>query len=155
MTAVKTILFILFVPVLLLWIYPFRLMSSQPALFSFGVLRWLALPIWLAAAVGMTWCAYDFTVKGRGTPAPTEPPRELVAEGLYRYVRNPMYISGFLLLLGHIFWFPSLPILVSAPLFLLGSHLFVTLYEEPALRKKFGASYEEYLRNVPRWIPRV
>ena len=103
----------------------------------------------------MIWCFRDFTVKGRGTPAPVDPPKELVITGLYRYVRNPMYVSGLIVLTGWILWSPSLPLITALLLFFAAAHLFVTLYEEPTLKKKFGASYEEYLRRVPRWIPRI
>jgi protein-S-isoprenylcysteine O-methyltransferase Ste14 len=154
MTVLKTILFVLLIPFMLLAILPFWLMTTEPALFSFGVLRWLALPLWLGGTTGMLWCAYDFTFKGRGTPAPIDPPKELVVSGLYRFVRNPMYVSGTIILLGHVFWSPSLPLLIAPLLFLLATHLFIILYEEPTLRKKFGVVYEQYCRDVPRWIPR-
>ena len=154
MTTLKTALFILFVPFLLLAVLPFWIMSNTSALFSFGIFRWFAIPLWLAGAAGMLWCAYDFTVRGRGTPAPIDPPKQLVASGLYRFVRNPMYVSGIIFLLGHVLWSPSLPLIVAPLLFLLATHLFVFYYEEPTLRKKFGASYEQYCRDVSRWIPR-
>jgi protein-S-isoprenylcysteine O-methyltransferase Ste14 len=105
--------------------------------------------------VGMLWCFWNFTVNGRGTPAPIDPPKELVAIGLYRFVRNPMYVAGLVALIGWILWSPSLPLIAAPILFYVAAHLFVTLYEEPTLKKKFGAAYEEYCRKVPRWIPKL
>ena len=104
---------------------------------------------------GYLWCALDFAYVGRGTPAPIDPPKILVARGLYCFVRNPMYISVTLILLGESLLFESRPLLRYAVIVWVGFHLFVILYEEPTLREKFGASYEEYCRAVPRWIPRV
>jgi len=155
MTALKTIFFMLLVPGLLLGVLPAWLMAADTALFSLGLFRWLAVPLWLIGAAVMLWCAWDFTVKGRGTPAPIEPPRELVISGLYRYVRNPMYDGALLVLFGHVLWFPSLALIVCPIIFFVSFHLFVVLYEEPYLRKTFGAAYEQYCRDVPRWLPRV
>ncbi|MDQ0822994.1 protein-S-isoprenylcysteine O-methyltransferase Ste14 [Arthrobacter sp. V4I6] len=96
-----------------------------------------------------------FAAEGIGTPAPFAPPRQLVVGGLYRYVRNPMYVSiaaaiaGQGLLLGQPKLFVALGI-GAVPVV-----AFVRLYEEPALTRKFGAVYEEYRRNVPRWLPRL
>ena len=154
MTALKTSFFMLLVPGLLLGVLPAWLMAADTALFSFGLFRWLAFPLWLIGAAAMLWCAWDFTVKGRGTPAPIDPPRELVVSGLYRYVRNPMYDGALLVLFGHVLWFPSLSLLVCPIIFFVSFHLFVVLYEEHTLRKTFGAAYEAYCRSVPRWIPR-
>jgi protein-S-isoprenylcysteine O-methyltransferase Ste14 len=154
MTALKTILFMLLVPGLLLGAMPVWLVATDTALFSFGIFHWLAVPLWLVGTAIMLWCAWDFTVRGRGTPAPIDPPKELVVSGLYRYVRNPIYVGGILLLLGYVFWYPTRGILACPLIFFLGAHLFVMLYEEPHLRKTFGAAYEEYCTSVPRWIPK-
>jgi protein-S-isoprenylcysteine O-methyltransferase Ste14 len=99
-------------------------------------------------------CADVFISRGRGTPAIFDPPRAFVAIGPYQYVRNPMYIGGLMLLLGFGLCQRSISILfLTLPLFLL-LHLFVLFYEEPTLTRKFGSSYQEYLRAVRRWIPR-
>ena len=153
-TALKTILFMLLVPGLLLVGLPAWLMVTDPALFSFGIFRWLAIPFWGAGAVITIWCAWAFTVRGRGTPSPTDPPKELVVSGLYHYVRNPIYVGVMLFLLGHVLWHPSRSILWMPLIVAVSSQLFVTLYEEPHLRKTFGAAYEEYCKSVPRWMPR-
>ncbi len=105
-------------------------------------------------ALGYFWCAWNFAWTGRGTPAPIDPPKVLVARGLYRHVRNPMYISVGLVVIGESLLFKSTVLLRYVLLFWALAHLFVILYEEPTLRSKFGESYEEYCKNVPRWIPR-
>jgi protein-S-isoprenylcysteine O-methyltransferase Ste14 len=97
----------------------------------------------------------DFVFEGRGTPAPIEPPKELVLSGFYRYVRNPMYVGIALILAGHFLWFGYWSLLIYLVIVCAAFHAFVTLYEEPNLRRRFGASYEDYLKRVPRWIPRL
>lgn len=114
---------------------------------------WLGLlPLCLGAAI-LFRCIWDFAVTGRGTLAPVDPPKELVVCGLYRYVRNPMYVGVLWILLGESAWFVSARLLIYAAIFFASVHLFVILYEEPALRRKFGDSYERYTRTVHRWLP--
>jgi protein-S-isoprenylcysteine O-methyltransferase Ste14 len=93
MTALKTILFMLLVPGLLMAIFPVWLMATDLARFSFGIFRWLALPLRAFGAAVTIWCVWAFTARGHGTPSPTDPPKELVVSGLYRFVRNPIYIG--------------------------------------------------------------
>ena len=119
--------------------------------------RWLAaFPSILGFAVALR-CVWDFGWTGHGTPAPIAPPKHLVVVGSYRYVRNPMYVGfaagwiGLWIAFGH----ASLIAITAAAGVALGVHLFVVLYEEPTLRRKFGADYEQYCRNVNRWWPRV
>ena len=85
---------------------------------------------------GYLWCALDFAFAGRGTPAPIDPPKVVVVRGLYRFTRNPMYISVLFVLLGEALLFRSAALLEYAAVFAVGFHLFVLLYEEPTLRKK-------------------
>jgi protein-S-isoprenylcysteine O-methyltransferase Ste14 len=119
--------------------------------------RWIgAVPSVLGFSVAMR-CVWDFGRTGRGTPAPIAPPRNLVVVGFYRYVRNPMYVGFFAGWVGLwvVFGRASRGALVVALVALAAVVLFVKFYEEPTLRKMFGADYEEYCRNVPRWIPRT
>lgn len=95
-----------------------------------------------------------FALQGLGTPAPIAPPQHLVVTGLYRYVRNPMYVAVSLLILGQALLFGNIPLLQYGVLVWLAFFAFVLLYEEPTLRQKFGAEYEAYCVRVPRWIPR-
>jgi protein-S-isoprenylcysteine O-methyltransferase Ste14 len=154
MTALKSVLFFIFVPGLLLGYLPYSIALSDAPLFVPGPLAYLAFLLWPTGSAMILWCFWDFTFTGRGTPAPFDPPRELVVSGLYRYTRNPIYAGGLLVLLGWAVWSPSLPLLVAPLLFFAVAHLFVLAYEEPTLQRKFGTSYENYLREVPRWIPR-
>jgi protein-S-isoprenylcysteine O-methyltransferase Ste14 len=119
--------------------------------------RWLAaIPSVVGFSVALR-CIWDFGWTGRGTPAPVVPPRRLVVVGFYRYVRNPMYLGfavgwiGLWIVFGH----PDPRAIAAVAAVALGVHLFVILYEEPTLRKKFGVDYEEYSRNVRRWWPRA
>jgi protein-S-isoprenylcysteine O-methyltransferase Ste14 len=96
-----------------------------------------------------------FAIQGLGTPAPFAPPGRLVITGLYRHVRNPMYVAVVLLILGQGLLFGSIPVLQYGVVVWLGFFAFVLFYEEPTLRSEFGAEYKEFCANVPRWIPRV
>jgi protein-S-isoprenylcysteine O-methyltransferase Ste14 len=96
-----------------------------------------------------------FAVRGVGTPAPVLPPRHLVVTGLYRHVRNPMYVAVVSVILGQALLLGDVQVLGYGLLVWLGCHLFVIGYEEPTLRRSFGAEYEAFRANVPRWIPRV
>jgi protein-S-isoprenylcysteine O-methyltransferase Ste14 len=98
-------------------------------------------------------CVATFVTRGEGTPAPFDPPRKFVAAGPYKFVRNPMYIGGFIVLLGFGLYEQSAAILLFTLPWLLLAHLFVILYEEPHLRSIFGAPYDEYCRSVRRWLP--
>lgn len=119
--------------------------------------RWIAaVPSICGFAVALR-CVWDFGWTGRGTPVPIAPPQRLVVVGLYRYVRNPMYVGfafgwiGLWVVFGHAYPPAILGVCAAA----LGVHLFVLFYEEPTLRKKFGKDYEQYCRNVRRWLPRL
>ena len=118
--------------------------------------RWLgAIPSVLGFAVALR-CVWDFGWSGHGTPAPIAPPKRLVVTGFYRHVRNPMYVGfavgwiGLWVVFGH----PDPVAIAVAAAVALGVHLFVVFYEEPTLGKKFDGDYEEYCRNVPRWLAR-
>lgn len=119
--------------------------------------RWIAVvPAVLGFAVAIR-CVWNFGKTGHGTPAPIAPPQRLVVVGFYRYVRNPMYLGFFLGWAGlwTFFGHGSRTGLEIAFVAIAAVVLFVFFYEEPALRRKFGADYDEYCRNVPRWLPRL
>jgi len=96
-----------------------------------------------------------FAIQGLGTPAPVAPPQHLVVTGLYRHVRNPMYVGVSSLIFGQGLLFGNVPILEYGFVVWLVFLAFVLLYEEPALRRKFGKQYEKFCIRVPRWIPRI
>lgn len=109
----------------------------------------------IAAGAGILLrCIRDFQVMGRGTLAPIDPPIALVHEGLYRYVRNPMYVGMLLVLLGESALFRSTALVVYTAIWFAFVNAIVIGYEEPHLRRRFGAPYAEYCRRVGRWIPR-
>ena len=95
-----------------------------------------------------------FALQGLGTPAPIFPTSRLVVSGLFRYVRNPMYVAVGALIFGQGLLFGSISVLEYGIAVWIGFFLFVLLYEEPTLRRTFGPEYEEFRANVPRWIPR-
>jgi protein-S-isoprenylcysteine O-methyltransferase Ste14 len=146
----------LFIGLVLIYV-PARLLSWS------GIVRPVAIEvqqvvgmiIGAAGAVVALWCIFTFVSAGRGTPAPFDPPRRLVIQGPYRFVRNPMYIGAGLALAGAALFYESWPLLGYTGFFLFATHLFVVLYEEPALRQTFGQEYELYCGRVKRWWPSV
>ncbi len=155
--TVGTVVFVAFVPGTVVVVVP-RLLSGwriQPPPFGWAPVRWiglvlvlLALPVFLNFLVG-------FVRRGHGTPAPIAPPERLVVSGGFRYVRNPGYIAVVSMVVGQGLFLGSKAVLAYAACLALGFHLFVVLYEEPALRGQFGEQYAAYCRRVPRWFPRV
>src|SRR5260370_2010083 len=126
------------------------------ATLGFALTGWTrALGIALMAAGGTLAfaCVATFVTRGEGTPAPFDPPRKFVAAGPYRFMRNPMYLAGLIVLSGFVFYEQSPAILLFTLPWLLFAHLFVILYEEPHLRATFGAPYDAYCHSVRRWLP--
>lgn len=114
--------------------------APRPVTFSAITLIIAGVALYLA-------CLWVFATVGRGTPGPWDAPRRFVATGPYRWVRNPIYMAALLVLIGEAWLFMSPPLLVYAVPAAIGVHLFVVLYEEPTLRRRFGAEYELYRRN--------
>ena len=107
-----------------------------------------------AGVVLLATCIWEFARSGRGTLSPADPPKQLVVRGLYRYVRNPMYLSVTLIIFGELLLTRSLPLFWYWLVWFIGVNLFVIGYEEPNLRRRFGASYQRYTAEVGRWVPR-
>lgn len=118
-------------------------------------LHGLGLLCVVLGAVLLGTCIWEFARSGRGTLAPVDPPRELVVRGLYRYVRNPMYLSVTTIVLGEVLLTGSRALLVYWVVWFVAANLFVIGYEEATLRRRFGASYERYTESVARWLPRL
>ena len=140
-----------------LWTWLAILVRSLDAQLPVSLPTWLRPLGFVVASAGALLagaCIATFVTKGRGTPAPFDPPREFVASGPYRYVRNPMYIGAAAVIFGAGLALSSPSIVILALAFLLVMHLFVVVYEEPALAGKFGASYQRYTSSVHRWIIR-
>jgi protein-S-isoprenylcysteine O-methyltransferase Ste14 len=155
MVAMKTLIFTILVPGTLLGLIPWLLLrwSGEAVRPTFSA--WLIGLVPIGAGIVLyLWCAGAFTFVGHGTPAPIDAPVFLVQAGPYRWVRNPMYIGVLSVWFGEAILFHSL-LLAGCGLLIAGIvHLFVVFYEEPALRRRFGESYEMYRRTVPRWLPR-
>jgi protein-S-isoprenylcysteine O-methyltransferase Ste14 len=153
----KTLLFTILVPgtvtvLIPRWLLGEKHLAPGQALGGFG---WLGvIPMTLGAIVYLV-CAWDFATVGKGTPAPIAPTENLVIRGLYQYVRNPMYIGVLLVLSGETIAFESRRLAVYAGVVWLFFHLFIISYEEPHLRARFGESYKDYRRRVPRWFPNL
>ena len=154
MLALRSLLFAILIPGTVAVLIPYLIVSGAGAVAAPRTpLQLLSL---LAIGVGaaiLIWCIRDFASRGRGTLAPVDPPTRLVVQGPYRYVRNPMYLGVLLLLLGETAYFQSLTLLQYTLVWFIIVNLFVVLYEEPALRRRFGDTYEQYFRSVNRWWP--
>ena len=145
----------LFIGLLLVFL-PNRILSST------GIIRPSTLGVWQIAGMllGVSGaalalaCIVTFVVVGRGTPAPFDPPRRLVVQGPYRFVRNPMYLGAGFALAGAALFYQSIPLLGYAGLFLVITHVFVVVYEEPTLRQTFERHYDAYCRRTGRWWPK-
>ncbi len=153
--VVRTITYAsIFVGLLLVYL-PARILAwsgiTGPAVYAWPQIAGIAVAT--AGAVVALCCLWAFTWIGKGTPAPFDPPRKLVVRGPYRFLRNPMYVGAALAVGGAALFFESIQLLAFIALFLLTTHLFVVLYEEPTLRRTFGSEYESYCRRVRRWWP--
>jgi protein-S-isoprenylcysteine O-methyltransferase Ste14 len=156
-------------------------MRSQNSLFVRATIAFLALPALVAGVVpgwivqfggpdsryalpGLTligiggffllWCVRDFFKSGKGTLAPWDPPRHLVVVGLYRFVRNPMYLAVLTVVLGWSILYLSFSLLGYALILAAGFHVRVILFEEPWLQRQFGAEWDAYSASTSRWLPR-
>jgi protein-S-isoprenylcysteine O-methyltransferase Ste14 len=155
MNLLKTIIFMFVAPATVTIYLPYMMLAGRTGTPQLGAVRYVGLlPILIGVCINC-WCAWDFAMKGRGTPAPFDPPKELVVRGLYRRVRNPMYVGVMNILLGEALLFAARTLLWYAAVVFICFNLFVLLYEEPTLRRKFGADYEKYCANVSRWLPHV
>lgn len=149
----KTALFTIFVPGTVTIVVPHFLLDGNTAP-SHGRLAWFGILILITGGAIYFVCAWEFAVRGLGTPAPIAPTKFLVVSGLHRYLRNPMYVGVFLVIVGQAAVFHSLRLAAYGIICILIAHFFVISYEEPTLHRQFGASYDEYRSTVPRWIPR-
>ena len=127
----------------------------RPPFFGLELTRVIGVILILAGVPGLVDSFARFALQGLGTPAPIAPTRNLVVTGLYRYVRNPIYVAVVAIVLGQAVLFGDWGLIVYGALLWLAFHLFVVAYEEPALEQTFGGEYEAFRANVPRWIPRM
>jgi protein-S-isoprenylcysteine O-methyltransferase Ste14 len=154
--AARSLLWALLLPGLFAGYIPWRyfgLRSVELALHQPH--HWIALLSIAVGTVFLAWCIIEFARSGRGTLSPVDPPLSLVVRGPYRYVRNPMYLSVTLIVLGEALLTRSRGLFIFWALWFAGVNLFVLGYEEPSLRSQFGAAYERYTEAVGRWLPRL
>jgi protein-S-isoprenylcysteine O-methyltransferase Ste14 len=152
-----SVIFLFIAPVTVAGIVPWWITHWQNAA-TFGnvpALRVLGVVLILLGIPMLLDSFGRFAIQGLGTPAPIFPTRHLVVQGLYRYVRNPMYIAVATVILGQALFFSSLRLLEYAAIVWLAFHAFVLAYEEPTMRATFGDEYKTFCANVPRWIPRL
>jgi protein-S-isoprenylcysteine O-methyltransferase Ste14 len=150
--ALRSVVFTLVVPGAGAMGIPWWILTSAGA--TPTAIAWPGVGLVGLGAALYLWCLRLFAIVGEGTPGPWDAPRQLVAVGPYRWVRNPIYVSALLVVLGEAWLFLSLPLVEYAVAMAIDCHLFVIGYEEPTLRRTFGASYADYQRAVPRWTPR-
>jgi protein-S-isoprenylcysteine O-methyltransferase Ste14 len=153
--GVRSLLWVVFLPGLLAGYVPWRYFGLGALHPDFGEpVQLLGLLIIGLGAILLATCVWEFARSGRGTLAPVDPPRVLVVRGLYRYVRNPMYLSVTAIVLGEALLSKSGALLVYWAVWFLAANIFVRAYEEPTLRRRFGSSYEAYAHRVGRWVPK-
>jgi protein-S-isoprenylcysteine O-methyltransferase Ste14 len=151
-----SVLFFIIAPGTVAGIVPWLISRWQvePPFMGLGPLRLAGIALIALGALPLVDSFRRFAVEGRGTPAPILPTQTLVLTGFYRHVRNPMYVGVVALIAGQGLILANAWLLAYAAAVWLGFHLFVTYYEEPTLRRQFGAAFDGYRKNVPRWFPR-
>jgi protein-S-isoprenylcysteine O-methyltransferase Ste14 len=153
MNTLKTILYMGGMHGFFTYYIPYLIVSMDDRYFDAGMVSYIAIPLWILGTSIIVWCSVDMVRKGRGTPAHVDPPKKLIVNGLYRYVRNPIYVGALLVQLGVILWWGSGMMIVYFLFFTLAYQILIVLIEEPILRHMFGEEYLAYCRQVPRWIP--
>lgn len=153
--AARSLLWTVLFPGFFAGYVPWRYFGLSGLRLDFGdPIQLLGLLLVAAGVALLATCIWEFARSGRGTLAPLDPPTVLVVRGLYRYVRNPMYLSVTAIVLGEVLLTQSRALFVYWAVWFLAANLFVLGYEEPALRQRFGASYDDYARRVGRWLPK-
>jgi protein-S-isoprenylcysteine O-methyltransferase Ste14 len=147
----RNVLFTIVVPGLGVAYVPWRILTRDGA--TPTPIAWYAITFIVIGVALYLLCIWLFVSVGRGTPLPWDAPRRFVAVGPYRWVRNPIYVSALLVVVGEAWLFLSLPLLLYGAAMAIFFHLFVIGYEEPTLRRQFGESYERYCKAVNRWVP--
>ena len=152
-TVLRWLAALLLLPINVLIIIPAILFDLEITDLNYWTI-WLSIAIGLPGLVLAISCVRLFaTLGGGGTPAPWDPIGNLIIIGPYRYVRNPMLSGVIIMLFSEALFFRSLPFLFYAILFTVINMVYFPLIEEPGLIKRYGNTYKDYMKNVPRWIP--
>ena len=152
-----TALFLFLAPGTVAGLIPFWISrwEFRPSFFGLEPVPWLGVILIALAAPVLLESFARFALEGLGTPAPVLPTRHLVVKGFYRYVRNPMYVAVVSIIIGQGLLLGNGYLLLYAAVVWAAFFGFVLSYEEPKLRKTYGAEYEAYCARVPRWLPHV
>ena len=153
---IGTIVFLLLAPGVVAGLIPWLISGWR--WHDWGEAAWIVVAIaWIAIVVGVAFLLHAFALFAvhRGTPAPVAPTETLVVTGVYRFVRNPMYLAVLAIILGQALLFGNWWLVVYAAIALATVLAFVKVYEEPTLTRTYGEQYLEYRRNVPGWWPRL
>jgi len=154
---IKNLLFLAVVPGFVIGWVPLRWFERYPRWPAPAAWSWpqyAAVVIFLLGAAAFLHCQWLFAVRGQGTPAPIDPPKRFIRRGLFKWVRNPMYLAVLALVGAEALFLRSWHIGVYFICLACALHVFVMLWEEEVLRRDYGAMYEDYRREVPRWFPR-
>ena len=154
--AVRSLLWAVLLPGLYAGYVPWRYFGLRSVVLDLEQpAHWAGLLAIGLGTVLLALCILEFARSGRGTLSPLDPPRKLVVRGPYRFVRNPMYVGVTLIVLGEVLLTRSRGLFVWWAAWFALVNLFILGYEEPALRRQFGADYERYSAAVRRWLPRL
>ena len=153
-TLLKSIAYLIVVAVSLFVALPIALwlLTRQMIAFHIGLFKFLGFIPLFSGVAFTVWATIYFPLQSKGTPAHSDPPKKLATTGLFRHTRNPMYLGATLTLIGQAILLESPTVLLLAGLAWIFFHLLLVYYEEPELKKRFGQTYEEYTRTVPRWL---
>ena len=152
---ISTLAFIfLLLPIFYIWI-PYEIISSRYMYsFDIGILRYSGLCFVVLGIIIGILCSIVFVVQGKGSPIPFSPTKKLVVTGIYRYVRNPLYLAGSSVLIGETILFQSFGLLIY--FFIMFGIFFIQAFmEETHLESEFGETYSHYRKSVPGWIPKL
>lgn len=151
----RNLVFTVLQPGLVTVLFPYLLLRNTDHSFwpdVWTILHYAGFGLMLFGVSILLWCVSRFVVEGKGTISPLDPTRKLIAAGVYRFSRNPMYIGVMLLLMGEAIFWQSLVLAAYAGIVFLAFNLFIILHEEPRLKRDFGDEYERYFQKVRRWL---
>jgi protein-S-isoprenylcysteine O-methyltransferase Ste14 len=151
----RNLIFTILQPGLVVGLFPYLLLRNSGKAFfpdSWTLWQYAGALTMMTGLLILLRCILRFATEGKGTISPIDPTKKLVAKGLYRYSRNPMYVGAVLTLVGEAVFWQSLVLAGYAVVVFIAFNLFIILHEEPRLKRDFGAEYEEYFQKVRRWL---